>query len=146
MNTCQKFKTIENYKCEDCLLQVTYTQHRITLTNLRLSNHKLTLETDRYLRPYKKNLNRIKNVSKFVNLTWRTNITELYMPFLPGKTNALFDNLKNGHLIRVNKMSPNEIFMLFLINISSENSETPKIIARHVFECFKIRNEKEDKE
>ena len=43
-------------------------------------------------------------------------------------------------------MSPNEIFMLFLINISSENSETQKIIARHVFECFKIRNEKEDKE
>ena len=54
MNTCQKFKTIENYKCEDCLLQVTYTQHRITLTKLRLSNHKLALETDRYLRPYKK--------------------------------------------------------------------------------------------
>ena len=68
------------------------------------------------------------------------------MPLLPGKTNVRFDNLKNDHLIRVNKMSNNEIFMLFLINISSENSETQKIIARHVFECFKIRNEKEDKE
>lgn len=68
------------------------------------------------------------------------------MPLLPGKTNVLFDNLKNDHLTRVNKMSPNEIFMLFLINIPSENSETQKIIARHVFECLKIRNEKEDKE
>ena len=68
------------------------------------------------------------------------------MPLLPGKTNVLFDNLKSDHLIRVNKMSPNEIFMLFLINIPSENSETQKIIARHVFECFKIRNEKEGKE
>ena len=66
----------------------------------------------------------------------------VYAP--PGKTNVLLDNLKNDHLIRVNKMLPNEIFM-FLINLPSENSETQKIIARHVFECFKIRNEKEEK-
>ena len=50
----------------------------------------------------------------------------VYTP--PGKTNVLLDNLKNDHLIRVNKMLPNKIFM-FLINLPSENSETQKIIA-----------------
>ena len=65
------------------------------------------------------------------------------MPLLPGKTNVLLDNLRNDHLIRVNKVLPNEISM-FLINLPSENSETQKIIPRHVFECF-IRNEKEGK-
>ena len=43
--TFWKFKTIENYKCEDYLRQVTNIQHRITLTKLRLSNHKLATET-----------------------------------------------------------------------------------------------------
>ena len=36
MRTYRKFITIENYKCEDYLRQVTNTRHRITLTKLRL--------------------------------------------------------------------------------------------------------------
>ena len=40
-------------------------------------------------------------------------------------------------------MLPNEIFM-FLKNLPSENSETQEVIARHVFECFIIGNEKEE--
>ena len=43
-------------------------------------------------------------------------------PTYPEK-NGLFDNLKNKHLIRVKKMSPNEIF-LFLINPPDEKPET----------------------
>ena len=46
MRTYRLFKTIDNYKCEDYLHQVTNTQHRIALTKLRLSNHKLAIETD----------------------------------------------------------------------------------------------------
>ena len=42
------FKTTDNYKCEDYLHQVTNTRHRIALTKLRLSNHKLAIETGRY--------------------------------------------------------------------------------------------------
>ena len=45
MRTYQKFKTIENHKCEDYLHQVTNTQHRITVTKLQLSNHKLLYKT-----------------------------------------------------------------------------------------------------
>ena len=40
MRTYRSFKTIDNYKCEDYLHQVTNTRHRIALTKLRLSNHK----------------------------------------------------------------------------------------------------------
>ena len=38
MRTYRLFKTIDNYKCEDYVYQVTNTQHRIALTKLRLSN------------------------------------------------------------------------------------------------------------
>ena len=54
MRTYRLFKTIDNYKCEDYLHQVTNTRHRIALTKLRLSNHKLAIETGRYSRPFKK--------------------------------------------------------------------------------------------
>ena len=64
LRTFQKFKTIENYKCEDYLRQVTNIQHRITLTKLRLSNHKLAIETGRYVRPYKKPEERICPICK----------------------------------------------------------------------------------
>ena len=43
LRTFRKFKTIENYKCEDYLCQVTNIRHRITLTKLCLSNHKLVI-------------------------------------------------------------------------------------------------------
>ena len=59
MRTYRLFKTIENYKCEDYLHQVTNTRHRITLAKLQLSNHKLALETGRYSRPFKKPEERI---------------------------------------------------------------------------------------
>ena len=49
MRTYQLFKTIDNYKCEDYLHQVTNTRHRIALTKLRLSNHKLISHRDRTL-------------------------------------------------------------------------------------------------
>ena len=62
--TFRKFKTIENYKCEDYLRQVTNVQHRITLTKLRLSNHKLATEKGRYVRRYKKPEERICRICK----------------------------------------------------------------------------------
>ena len=54
MRTYRLFKTIDNYKCEDYLHQVTNTRHRIALTKLRLSNHKLAIETGRYSRNLQK--------------------------------------------------------------------------------------------
>ena len=51
-------------KCEDYLREVTNILHRITLTKLRLSNHKLAIESGRYVRPYKKPKERICSISK----------------------------------------------------------------------------------
>ena len=44
MRTNRKFKTIENYKCEDYLRQVTNTRHRVT-NKIAIKNHKLAIET-----------------------------------------------------------------------------------------------------
>ena len=62
------------------------------------------------------------------------NCIETVRPAYQEKRNVVtvFDNLKNEHLIRVNKMSPNEIFM-FLINPPNKKSENQKMIAKHVF-------------
>ena len=64
MRNYRLFKTIDNHKCEDYLNQVTNTRHRIALTKLRLSNHKLAIETGSYSRPFKKLAERICPICK----------------------------------------------------------------------------------
>ena len=64
MRSYRLFKTIDNYKCEDYLHQVTNTGHRIPLTKLCLSNHKLAIETGCYSRPFKKPGERICPIRK----------------------------------------------------------------------------------
>ena len=59
LRTNRLFKTIDNYKCEDYLHQVTNTRHRIALTKLRLSNLKLAIEIGPCSRPRKKPAERI---------------------------------------------------------------------------------------
>ena len=142
MRTYRKFKTIENYKCDDYLRQVTNTLHRITLTKLRLSNHELAIETGRYLRPFKKPEERICPMFK-LEMEDEYHFLTL-CPAYQEKRNVVFDNLKNEHFIRGNKISPNEIFM-FLINHPKDQPETEKLKVKHVFEYFKISNKKEDK-
>ena len=58
MRTYQLFKTINN--------QVTNMRHRIALTKLRLSNHKLAIETGRYSRPFILIRNLQKEFAQFV--------------------------------------------------------------------------------
>ena len=60
----KRIKRIREEKCEDYLRQVTNILHRITLTKLRLSNHKLAIETGRYVRPYNKPKERICSICK----------------------------------------------------------------------------------
>ena len=64
MRTYRLFKMMDNYKCEDYLHQVTNTRHRIALTKLQLSNHKLAIETGRYSRLFKKPAERICAICK----------------------------------------------------------------------------------
>ena len=142
MRTYRLFKTIDNYKCEDYLHQVTNTRHRIALTKLRLSNHKLAIETGRYSRPFKKPEERIYPICKiemedeyhFLNIC----------PAYQEKRCSLLDYLEKEYRIKISRMSPNKIFM-FLINRSSGNAKIQKLIAKHIFECFEKRKGEDGK-
>ena len=141
MRTYRLFKTIDNYKCEDYLHQVTNARHRIALTKLRLSNHKLAIETGRYSRPFKKPAERICPICKiemedeyhFLNIcpAYQEKRCSLLacvqmspISFVArGKeigdvctqASSLLDYLEKEYRIKISRMSPNKIVM-FLIN------------------------------
>ena len=119
-------------KCEDYLRQVL---HRITLTKLRLSNHKLAIETGRYVRPYNKPKERIcsickKDVEDEIHFS-------ILCPAYQEKRSTLFEYLNKEYSVSVNRMAPDDVF-LFLINPSSKNKPV-KLIAKYVFDCYEKR-------
>ena len=132
--------TDRQLKCEDYLHQVTNTRHRIALTKLRLSNHKLAIETGR--RPFKKPAERNCPICKiemedeyhFLNRC----------PAYQEKRCSLLDYLEKEYKIKISRMSPNRIFM-FLVNPPSGNVRIQKLIAKHVFHCFEKRKEEDGK-
>ena len=138
MRTYRLFKTIDNYRCEDYLHQVTNTRHRIALTKLRLSNHKIAIETGRYSRPFKKPAERICPICKiemedeyhFLNIC----------PAYQEKRCSLLDYKR----IKISRMSPNKIF-LFLKNPPSGNVQIQNMIVKHIFECFEKRKGEDGK-
>ena len=139
MRTYRLFKTIDNYKCEDYLHQVTNTRHRIAVTKLRLSSHKLAIETGRYSRPFKKPAERIRPICKI-----EMEDEYLFLNICPAYQEircSLLDYLEKEYIIKIRRMSPNKIFM-FLINPLSGNAKTQKLITKHVFECFEKRKGK----
>ena len=129
-------ETIDNYKCEDWLHRVTNTRHRIALTKLRLSSHKLAIETGRYSRPFKKPAER----------TWRTKYHFLNIcPAYQEKRCSLLDYLEKEYRIKISRMSPNRIFM-FLINPPAKIIvKIQKLIAKHIFEWFEKRKGEDGK-
>ena len=116
MRTYRLFKTIDHYKCEDYLHQVTNTRHRIALTKLRLSNHKLAILTGPYSRPFKKPAERVCPICKiemedeyhFLNIC----------PAYQEKRCSLLEYLEKER-IKISRMSPSKIFM-FLIKPLAE--------------------------
>ena len=118
---------------EDYLHQVTNTRHRIALTKLRLSNHKLGIETGRYSRPFKKPAEIICPICKiemedeyhFLNIC----------PAFQEKRCSLLDYLEKEYRIKISRMSPNKIFM-FLINLPSGNVKIQKMTAEHIIRMF----------
>ena len=119
MRTYRLFKTIDNYKCDDYLHKVTNTRHRlIALTKLRLSNHKLAIETGRYSRPFKKPAERTCSICEiemedeyhFLNIC----------PACQEKRCSLLDYLEKEYRIKISRMLPNRIFV-FLRNPPSGN-------------------------
>ena len=106
LRTFRKFKTIENFKCEDYLCQVTNIRHWTTLTKLHLSNHKLAIETGRYVRPYKKPEERICPICK-KDVEDEVRFLTL-CPAHQEKRSTLFEYLNKEYSISVNRMAPEE--------------------------------------
>ena len=115
---------MENYKCEDYLRQITNIRHRITLTRLRLSNHKLAIETGRYIRPYKKPEERICPICK-KDVEDEKHFLSL-CPAYQEKRKNLFEYLNKEYRIAVNRMAPDDVFLL-LINPPSKNKPVQKL-------------------
>ena len=74
----------------EVMQHVTNTRHRIALTKLRLSNHKLAIEKGRYSRPFKKTLK--TEFARSVKQKWRTN-TIFYIYALLTRKKMLFTRL-----------------------------------------------------
>ena len=142
MGTYRLFETIDNYKCEGYLHQVTNTRHRIALTKLRLGNHKLAIETGRYSRPFKKPTERMCPTCKIEmeDEYHSLNICPAYQE----KRCSLLDYLEKEYRIKISRMSPNKIFMS-LINPLSGNAKMQKLIAKDIFECFEKRKGEDGK-
>ena len=89
-----------------------------------------------YVRPYKKPEERICPICK--------KDVEDEIPFLTlcpayqEKRSTLFEYLNKDYRISVNRMAPDDVFLL-LINPPSENKPVQKLIAKHVFDCYEKR-------
>ena len=132
-------KKIDNYRCEDYLHQVTNIRHRTTMTKLRLSNHRLAIETGRYMRPYKKPNERICPLCNK-----EAEDEKHFLVSCPGyqeKRKSRFECLSTELKIPIGKMSTENIFSL-LLNPPSNNIELQKIIAKHMHECYEIRKKR----
>ena len=86
-----------------------------------------------YVRPYKKPEERICPICK--------KDVEDEIPFLSlcpayqEKRSTLFEYLNKEYRISVNRMAPDDVFLL-LINPPSKNKPVQKLIAKYVFDCY----------
>ena len=123
-------------RCEDYLCQVTNIRHRTSITKLRLSNHRLAIETGHLMRQYKKPNERT------CPLCNRGAEDEKHFlvscPVYQEKRKSLFECLYKEFKILIVKMSTENIFLL-LLNPPSNNVESQKIIAKHKHDCYEIR-------
>ena len=136
MRTYRKVKKVDNYRCEDYLHQVTNIRHRITITKLRLSNHRLAIETGRYMRPYKKPNEIICPLCKKQAEDEKQFLISCSV--YQEKRKSLFECLSKKFKIPIAKMSTENIFLL-LLNPTSNNVELQRIIAKHIHDCYEIR-------
>ena len=110
MRTYRKVKTIDNYRCEDYLHQVTNIRHRNIMTKLRLSNHRLAIETVRYIRPYKKPIERICPLGR-KEAEDEKHFSVVSCPVYQEKRKSLFECLYKEFKILIVKMSTENIFL-----------------------------------
>ena len=136
LRTFRKFKLTHDY--ENYLTNVRNINHRVAITKLRLSNHKLAIETGRYVKPYQPPDQRICPLCK----TGLEDEEEFLMNCIayrdPGR--ELFNMLKKETNIFLDSMTPSSAFAM-LISIK-QGEKMQKIVAKYVCDCFCKRHVK----
>ena len=123
------FKT--EYTYESYLDTITNVKHRMTFTQLRISNHILEIEKGRYRRPYQKPEERICPLCKIE--------PEDELHFLlrctayDEKRHEFLTNLKTAFQMEVFQMSEKELFKTLM----SPKRITAPMVAKYVYECYK---------
>ena len=96
----------------------------------------MAIETGRYIRPYKKPEERICPICK-KDVEDEIHFLTL-CPAYQEKRKNLFEYLNKEYRIAVNRMAPDDVFLL-LINPPSKNKPVQKLIAKYVFDCYEKR-------
>ena len=124
LGTFRKFKLTHDY--QNYLTNVRNINHRIAIAKLRLSNHKLTTETGRYVKPYQLPDQRICPEHSLMNCTaYRDPRREL------------FNTLKKETNLFLDSMTPSSAFAT-LISMK-QGEKTQKNVAKYVCDRFRER-------
>lgn len=118
-----KVKTLDNYR---------FTRSPTSSTESPWQNHRLAVETGRYMRPHKKPNERICRLFKK-----HAEDEKLFLfscPVNQGKRKSIYKEFK----IPIVKLLT-ENMSLLLLNPPSNNVEFQKIIAKHTRDCYEIR-------
>ena len=96
----------------------------------------MAIETGRYVRPYKKPEERLCPIFR------KDEEDEIHFltlcPEYQEKRSTLFKYLNKEYKISVNRMAPDDVFLL-LINPPSKNKPVQKLIANYVFDSYEKR-------
>ena len=118
------------------LTNVRNINHRVAITKLRLSNHKLTIEIGRYVKPYQPPDQRICPLCK-------TGLEDeehylMYCITCRYSRRELFNTLKKETNLFLDSMTPSSAFAT-LISIN-QGEKKQKIVAKYVCDRFRERD------
>ena len=107
--------------------------------SLRLSNHRLAIETGRYMRPCQKPNERICPLCRREAEDEKHFLVSC--PVYEEKRKSQFECLYKEFKIPIKEMSTENIFLL-LLNPPSNNVDLQKLVAKHIYNCHEIRQKK----
>ena len=116
LRTFRKFKLTHDY--ENYLTNVRNINHRVAITKLRLSNHKLAIETGRYVKPYQPPDQRICPLCK----TGLEDEEHFLMNCIAYRDprRELFNTLKKETNLILDSMTPSSAFTTYMIASAKE--------------------------
>ena len=133
LRTFRKFKLTHDY--ENYLTNVRNINHRVAITKLRLSNHKLAIETRRYVKPYQPTDQRICPLFK----TGIEDEEHFLMNCIAHRDprRELFNTLKKETNLILDSMTPSSAFATLISMKQGEKKQ--KKVAKYVYDRFHER-------